>query len=240
MAAELKALLGLQEKDQVIQAIEDELARLEPEVETLDREVAEAEAQLEAARNGITQAGDRRQEIEEKIENYKLMQERKRQRLEWVRGAKEASTLMAELELGRGVLAKEEAEWIRSSDHVQEAELKAAEAEKTLQELKEAQAPRREELAQREAEARERLEQARAARKEAARAVPAALRSRYERIRQGRAPQALYPLHASACGHCYTAVPMHRRQEIRNDTQLVMCEACGVLVYDPDAVADGG
>jgi hypothetical protein len=28
---------------------------------------------------------------------------------------------------------------------------------------------------------------------------------------------------------------MHRRQEIQNSTELVMCEACGVLVYDPDA-----
>src|SRR3989475_3954794 len=37
------------------------------------------------------------------------------QRLEWVRGAKEASTLMAELDLARSVLAKEEAEFMRSA-----------------------------------------------------------------------------------------------------------------------------
>lgn len=236
MVAELNALLELQEKDKVIQEIEQELAALEPEVAALDGEIAAAEARLASARTGIAEAGERRQEIEQKIENYKSMQERKRQRLEWVRGAKEASTLMAELELGRGVLAKEEAEWIRSADRVQEAELQAAEEEKALQELKESQAARREELAARQADAEERLKTARAARAEAAKEVPKPLRTKYDRIRQGRAPLALYPLHAGACGHCFTAVPMHRRQEIRNVSELVVCEACGVLVYDPEVV----
>lgn len=237
MVAELNALLELQEKDKAIQEIRHELAALEPEVEALDREIAAAETRLTAARSGITEAGERRQEIEQKIENYKSMQERKRQRLEWVRGAKEASTLMAELELGRGVLAKEEAEWIRSADRVQEAELQAAEEEKALQELKESQAARREELAARQADAEERMRDAQAARDEAALEVPKPLRMKYDRIRQGRAPLALYPLHAGACGHCFTAVPMHRRQEIQNASELVVCEACGVLVYDPEVAA---
>jgi len=52
------------------------------------------------------------------------MQEQRRQKLEWVRGAKEASTLMAELDLARTVLAKEEAEFMRSGDAVGEAERK--------------------------------------------------------------------------------------------------------------------
>ena len=53
----------------------------------------------------------------------------------------------------------------------------------------------------------------------------------YRRILQGRAPQALYPLRSGACGHCYTAVPLHRRQQIENGQAVEACEACGVLVY---------
>src|SRR5439155_1024131 len=79
--------------------------------------------------------------------NYRTMQEQRRQRLEWVRGAKEASTLMAELDLARSVLAKEEAEFMRSGDAVTEAERKAAEAEKAVQEVRAQQAPLREALA---------------------------------------------------------------------------------------------
>jgi len=41
----------------------------------------------------------------------------------------------------------------------------------------------------------------------------------------------LYPLRGGACGHCYTAVPLHRRQQIENGQAVEACEACGVLVY---------
>ena len=42
-------------------------------------------------------------------------QERRQQRLEHVRNPKEASTLMAELDLARSVMAKEETDWVRSA-----------------------------------------------------------------------------------------------------------------------------
>src|SRR6185436_11979181 len=153
-----------------------------------------AERVVAQARAGIQAALDRRDGLEGKIANYRTMQDQRRQRLEWVRGAKEASTLMAELDLARSVLAKEEAEFMRSGDAVTEAERRAAEAEKALQELREAQAPGREGLAgRREGIANER-EQALAAREAAATAVAADLLARYERIRRGKAPLALYAL----------------------------------------------
>src|SRR5260370_10364912 len=159
------------------------------------------------------------------------MQEQRRHRLEWVRGAKEGSTLMAELDLGRSVLAKEEAEFMRSGDAVTEAELKAAEAEAALEKVREAQAPRREALAgRRDALATER-EQAVAPREAATPAVNGGLLGRYERIRKGKAPLALHPLLGDACGHCFTAVPTQRRILIKRGATTETCEACGVLLY---------
>src|SRR5882724_10155644 len=149
---ELEALLTLQEKDQAVTATDEALAALAPEVSTLDEAHAAAERVLAVARAGIQAAIDRRDELEGKIANYRSMQEQRRQRLEWVRGAKEASTLMAELDLARSVLAKEEAEFMRSGDAVTEAERRAAEAEKALQEVHAAQGPAREGLAGRRLE----------------------------------------------------------------------------------------
>jgi len=234
--AELQSLLNLQEKDLAVGSILDEIRAFEPEIAALDQELAAAEDALEAARKGIADAGDHRAALEEKIENFRVMQDRRRQRLEWVRGAKEASTLMAELDLGRSVLAKEEAEWIRSADRVTEAEQRAAEAEQAVQDTREAQAARREEIAARKAECEDRLAAARAEREKASKAVPVAMRSRYERIHQGRTPRVLYALHGDACGHCFTNVPHYRRQELVDGEGIVMCEACGVLMYfDEDA-----
>jgi len=231
---ELEALLALQEKDQAVMGADAALAAVEPEVRVLDEALATAEQALAAARREIQAALDRRDELEGKIASYRTMQEQRRQRLEWVRGAKEASTLMAELDLARSVLAKEEAEFMRSGDAVTEAERRAAEAEKALQDVRAAQAPAREGLAGRREEIMSGRERAVADREAAAASVDSALLTRYERIRRGKAPLALYPLHGDACGRCFTAVPTQRRALIQRGASIESCEACGVLLYAPE------
>ena len=231
MHPDLEALLVLQEKDMAVTAADTAVAGLEPEVRKLDEALAAAERVLEGAQRDIRTALERRDALEGKIANYRNMQEQRRQRLEWVRGAKEASTLMAELDLARTVLAKEEAEFMRSGDGVTEAERRAAEAERGLEQVREGQASQREAIAgKREALISER-EGAVAARELAAVAVSAALLARYERIRRGKAPLALYPLHVDACGRCFTAVPTQRRALIQRGGSIEGCEACGVLLY---------
>lgn len=238
MLAELRTLLELQEKDRSIEGIENEIAAFEPELAELDGVIQAAEERLESARRAIDEAGDRRTQLESKIESFRQAQERRRQRLEWVRGAKEAANLMAEIDLGRTVLAREEAEWIRSAGQVQEAETAVAEAEQAVEEIRAAQAARREEIAALQAECRDRLTAAAADRKAFTKNLSERALNQYERIRRGRAPMALYALHGDACGHCFTAIPMHRRQELQAGQSITLCEACGVLVYNADRMPE--
>jgi predicted nucleic acid-binding Zn-ribbon protein len=228
---DLEALLALQEKDQSVADAERALAALVPEISRLDEQLTAADRTVQATRRSIEDALRRRDELEGKITSYRSMQEQRRQRLEWVRGAKEASTLMAELDLARSVLAKEEAEFMRSGDAVRDAERKTAEAEKALAAVREAQAAEREQLAGRREAILEDLERAQGVRGQAAQAVNGALLVRYERIRRGKAPLALYALHGDACGHCFTAVPTQRRVLIQRGATIEGCEACGVLLY---------
>src|SRR5256886_10064327 len=212
---------------------DEALEALEPATRALDESQAAAERALGAAQAAIQAALDRRDELEGKIASYRTMQEQRRQRLEWVRGAKEASTLMAELDLARSVLAKEEAEFMRSGDAVAEAERKAAEAEKGLAEVRARQAPQREALAGKRETIVAQREQAFAERERATANVGASLLARYERIRRGKAPLALYALHGDACGHCFTAVPTQRPALIQRGASIEGCEARGVLLYAP-------
>ncbi len=231
MHPDLAALLILQEKDIAVVEAEAAVAALEPEVRALDDLLAAARRVLEATQRDIRTALERRDALEGKIATYKNMQEQRKQRLEWVRGAKEASTLMAELDLARTVLVKEEAEFMRSGDAVTEAERRAAEAEMGLERVGEAQAAQRADIeSRREALINER-QSAVAARELAAVAVNAALLAKYERIRRGRTPLAIYALHADACGRCFTAVPTQRRALIQRGASIEGCEACGVLLY---------
>lgn len=231
MHPDLEALLALQDKDIALASCDARLKGLEPEVRALDEQVAAAERVVEQARSSIRAALERRDGLEGKIQSYRTMQEQRRQRLEWVRGAKEASTLMAELDLARTVLAKEEAEFMRSGDAVGEAERKTAEAENALQKVVDAQGAQREVLAGKRQEIAAEREQAGVARERAAKNVNPALLARYDRIRRGKAPLAIYPLHGSSCGNCFTAVPTQRKALIQRGATIEGCEACGVLLY---------
>lgn len=231
MHPDLEALLVLQDKDVAVTGCDARMKALAPELQTLDEQVAAAERVVEQARAGIQAALDRRDGLEGKIASYRTMQEQRRQKLEWVRGAKEASTLMAELDLARTVLAKEEAEFMRSGDAVGEAERKTAEAENALQNVRDAQGQQREAIeGKRQAILAER-ESATLERDRASRAVNPVLLVRYDKIRRGKAPLAIYPLHGSSCGNCFTAVPTQRKALIQRGATIEGCEACGVLLY---------
>jgi len=228
---DLEALLALQDKDVALASCDVRLKALEPESRALDEQIAAAERVVAQARAAIQAAVDRRGGLEGKIQSYRTMQEQRRQKLEWVRGAKEASTLMAELDLARSVLAKEEAEFMRSGDAVGEAERRTAEAEDALDKVRESQAAQRETLAGRRQEILAERELATRERELAAKAVNPTLLARYDRIRRGKAPLAAYPLHGSSCGNCFTAVPTQRKALIQRGATIEGCEACGVLLY---------
>lgn len=231
MQEELESLLALQEKDRAVMEAEAALEALQPELNQLDEELHAVEETLAQAKRRVEEVSERRETLEGKIESYRVMQDRRRQKLEWVRGAKEASTLMAEIDLARGVLAREEAEWMRSADEVDGAAAVVLEIEARVAEVREQQAPRRGEIDALQQECRHRLEQARAERQATSDGIKREWLSRYERVRRGRAPLALYPLHGGACGYCFTAVPLHLRQQLQQNEGAAACEACGVLVY---------
>lgn len=231
MHPDLEALLTLQQKDEAVRATDEALAALGPELLRLDEALENVEKKLELARRGIEDAVGRRGELEGKIASYRGMQEARKQRLEWVKGAKEAQTLMAELDLARTVIAKEEMEFLRSGDAVTEAERRAAEAEKGVEEVREAQQADREIIAGKRDAIRADREKAVVDRERAAKDVQASLLSRYEKIRKGKSPIAVYPLHGGSCGRCFTAVPTQRRVLIQRGATIEGCEACGVLLY---------
>ncbi len=231
MHPDLEPLLALQECDKAVGAVKKALDALLPEEEALDAELSAQTKALEEAQRAAAGAEARRGELEARIAGYKRLQEQRRQQLDYVRGAKEASTLMAELDLARSVLVKEETEYLRSGDAIVETQKRVKDATKAHQAVVTQQAPAREALAERRAGLVKELEAAEASRDAATKNVKATLLARYERIRKGRAPAALYPLHNDACGHCFTAVPLQRRVLIQQGQSIEACEVCGVLLY---------
>lgn len=231
MHPDLQALLTLQDKDKAVAAVRKTLEALRPEEVALDAELGAHATALEDAERAAVGAITRRAELEQRIAGYKQLQERRRQQLDFVRGAKEASTLMAEIDLARGVLVKEETEYLRSGDAIVEAEKRVKDVAKAHAAVLAQQEAARGGLVAKRAELQGQLEAARAERARAATEVKPALLARYERIRRGRAPAAVFALRQDACGHCNTAVPLQRRMLILQGQSIESCEVCGVLLY---------
>jgi predicted nucleic acid-binding Zn-ribbon protein len=240
MHADLVKLLDLQAKDAVVADVERRLEALRGEFTTLDQALEQARAGLDSARRAAADASRRRDELEAKIESYRLLQDRRRLRLEHVRNPKEASTLMAELDLARSVVAKEENDWVRSAETVTQLERKAAEEEVSVGQVEESQAPERAQLDARRAELEAELAAAHASREAAAAQLDRSLRTRYERLRKSRLTEVVVPLVANGCGACHTAVPLNRRSQIRSGAVIEGCEACGAILYPPEEARSAG
>jgi predicted nucleic acid-binding Zn-ribbon protein len=237
MHPDLEKLLELQSKDENLLEVDLRLSDLLAEVAALDSALARGRAEVDEARQGHHAGAKRRDELEAKVDGLRVLQERRRQRLDLAKTTRELQALTSELELARSIMTKEEAEWFRAMEAANELENKVSAAEARLAELEAGQGASREDLAAKVAAVEtERLAVA-AERDAAARALSRPLLMRYDRLRSARqASPVVVPLHGNACGACFTAVPMSRRSHIRAGLLLDGCEACGVILYAAEAL----
>lgn len=231
MNPDLEALLDLQQKDITLLEVDTRLRSLLDEVAALDAEVARAREEAEQSHRAVTAGIKRREEVEAKVEGLRVLQERRRQRLDLAKTPRELQALGSELELARAVLAKEEAEWFRASEQVSDLEGRALAAEGRIGELEQEQRAGREDLAARIAAVEVEREAAKTARRASAEAVARPLLQRYSSLRRTRQSHVVVALRGNACGACFTAVPMSRRSHIRAGLLIDGCEACGVILY---------
>src|ERR687895_1619811 len=194
MHADLVKLLDLQTKDGAVSEAERRLEALKAETAGLDQVLQRARDALDAARRAAIDGARRRDELETRIESYRVLQERRSQRLEQVRNPKEASTLMAELDLARSVMAKEENEWVRTAETVTQLEFKAKNEERNVEAVEAAQAAERAEVARRRAMLEGERDDALRVRELSAGTIDKPLRLRYDRLRKTRPSDVVVPL----------------------------------------------
>ena len=234
MHADLVKLLDLQSKDAALTDIDRRAAELEREVAALDQAIQRTRDGLDAARRAAADGARRRDELEAKVESYRILQDRRVQRLETVRNPKDASTLMAELDLARSVMAKEESDWVRSAEAVTALERKVSEEESKVAAADLEQAPERARLDERRRTLEAQRETAQREREASADQIDKPLRTRYDRLRRSRARDVVVPLVGGTCGACHTSIPLNRRSQIRSGAVLDGCEGCGAILYPPD------
>jgi predicted nucleic acid-binding Zn-ribbon protein len=231
MHPDLQKLLDLQTKDLALLEVDLELRGLLDQLAALDAELERGRQDVETARRAAAGGTRRREELEAKVDGLRVLQERRRQRLELAKTSRELQALGSELELARSVLAKEESEWFRVAEQANDLAARADAAAARLAEMEATQEPVREGIESTRREVEERRSVALAERRAAAESVARPLLARYDRLRSVRATEVVVALRGNACGACFTAVPMSRRSHIRAGLLLDGCEACGVILY---------
>ncbi len=234
MHADLVKLLDLQSKDGAIDDVDRRMRELNRELATLDQAIQHLRDGLDAARRAAADGARRRDELEAKVDSYRVLQDRRVQRLETVRNPKEASTLMAELDLARSVMAKEENDWVRSAEAVTALERKVGEEQTRVEAAELEQAPERAQLGERRKVLEAEREAAVHQREASAEQIDKPLRTRYDRLRRSRARDVVVPLVGGTCGACHTSIPLNRRSQIRSGAILDGCEGCGAILYPPE------
>jgi predicted nucleic acid-binding Zn-ribbon protein len=141
---------------------------------------------------------------------------------------------MAELDLARSVMAKEEDDWVRSAEAVTALERKVTEEETRVAALDLEQAPERARLDQRRRDLEAERDAAVRDREASAERIDKPLRTRYDRLRRSRDRDVVVPLVGGTCGACHTTIPLNRRSQIRSGAVLDGCEGCGAILYPPE------
>jgi len=229
--SDLRALLALQDDDLAIHALEQLLAALEPRIRELDAR-RQRIVDTMARQSTALQAEEKKQAfLRDKIAEHRELIARNQAQLDAVKTMRQATAAAAQMDQAKRIVAGEESDLLGITRRVEEqrAALKASEAE--LDACTAEQATARDEVAAERAAIDGELATGQAKRAATAEGVPAALRQRYDRIRNKRRVHDVVPLNAMACGACDTAIPMQRRHAMSTGTVIELCEACGVLMY---------
>jgi predicted nucleic acid-binding Zn-ribbon protein len=229
--SDIQALLALQNDDLAIHELETRMAALEPRIKALDARRQRIVDTIER-QSGLVATEEKKQAfLRDKIQEHRALIDRNQAQLDAVKTMRQATAASAQMEQAKKIVAGEESDLLALSRKLEElrgalngakADLAACEAEQT--------AARSEVTAERAAIEGE-LAAAQQQRAKTAAAVPDALRSRYDRIRNKKRQHVVVALNAMSCGACDTAIPMQRRHAMSTGTVIELCEVCGVLMY---------
>ena len=233
----------LQRIDQQIEDAEKKVRESANLLEEVDEEVVGLESEAETTRSRLQEmrVDERRVELaaQEKRNRVKKLEER----LNTVRNVREEAAVSAEADMVRRALEGEEQEALTLLEQIRKLELRLEEQEASLEKARAEVEPRRQEILGERKALEGGLEDLRNERKRFSGAMEQNELRVYERIRGHGGRRAVARLTPDgACGHCYNMIPLQLRNEIRHGSDMIRCEACGVILaaVEPDAEDQNG
>lgn len=228
----LRRLLDLHAIDQQIRHAEGELRHLRDELTTSEEGLAGLAGGLEKVDQELERIRLEARHMERAANDKRDHLNRLRAKVNQVRNEKQYGAATLEFDLVKQDLRKLEDQVIDKLQAVEDLEGRRKQIAEELEGARSHAGPQRQDIDTRRQELEEQVTVLRDRRNNLAIRMDHELLVMYDRIRAGRSEVVLAPLTAeAACGYCYTSVTVQQEMQIREMSNIVCCEGCGVILY---------
>jgi predicted nucleic acid-binding Zn-ribbon protein len=231
---DVAALLQVQAEDLRTYGIEDRLSALAPRLAALESGRLKAVDLLAQAKVQVVAEEKKQSDVQDRLRQHREMHDKSEKLLGQVTAPREAAAAMAQIEQAKRFIADEEREIASVSQRLSELRKLVTDRDASVHEIEKVQQETRAALDAERVSLQKELDGVRSERTKKADAVPKALMLKYDRIRQRRRSEAVFPLRGSSCAHCDTAIPVQRHSTMRTSGNTELCEGCGVLLFVGD------
>jgi predicted nucleic acid-binding Zn-ribbon protein len=235
MNPDLKQLIRLQTIDLAIQELRARIDKFPGISKALDEKLRSAQVGLETAKERAKNNQGNRKKLESEISSIESKISKYRDQMMAVKTNDEYRALQHEIEHAQNAIRKIEDDILNLMMDAEssQAEIKAAEVRlKEDQQMVDRERKQLTEENQRDLSA---LESYLKERKEIETAISSDdLLPRYERVRKARGGIAVAAARNEVCEICQVRIRPQVFQEIRRNDQIIACDACQRILYDPD------
>ncbi|HEY3932863.1 MAG TPA: C4-type zinc ribbon domain-containing protein [Verrucomicrobiae bacterium] len=231
MLETIEKLLILQDRDRKINRVQQELAQIAPERETLRNRASATQTQLDAAKNRVKHIESDRKRLELEVESKKTQIEKYANQQLQTRKNEEYKALAHEIETCKGDIMKIEDSEIVLMEQTEAAVKEVARANGEANEAKKLADSLIAELGQREENFKKELAELQQGRAELAAVVDESARNRYERLLKGKGDNVVVGINHGVCGGCHMKLQQQLIVSCQAQKEIVTCSSCGRILY---------
>jgi predicted nucleic acid-binding Zn-ribbon protein len=231
MLETIEKLLVLQDRDRKIHRVQQELAHISPERESLRAKATSTQAHLDTAKNRVKQIESERKRLEIDVEFKKTQIEKYANQQLQTRKNEEYRALAQEIEHCKAEITKIEDNEIELMEQAEAAQKEVLRAMADASEAKKLVESQVSQLDQREQNLKKDLTELQQGRAELAAAVDETARVRYERLLKSKGDNVIVGIAHGVCGGCHMKLPPQILVSCRSQKEIISCSNCGRILY---------
>lgn len=233
----LRALVALQEKDKVLDAIQKEIDAVPPRIAAVQADLANEKKRMDAAKAKTIELEKKKKTKELDVAAKEEAARKHAGQLNELKSNDAYKAMQLEIDKEKAAAGDIETEILQIMEEIDKSK---AEEKALAAELKKIEDFSKSDLAKLEAElshAKGRHAAAKAERDAAAEPVPADLMKVFNHLRSRGKPDAVVPVEDGHCGSCQITLSPAMLAEVAKLKSLVVCESCQRILYKREQVA---